>query len=195
MKTTIFIATVTLMLLSMGCKKKINEVPPTPTPEPKVDLLSGTYVPAFEKIVASYVIHDGKKEEKPLTKEAVEEMWGERATYGIPATIKIEEDSLFIDKRFGLVEKMKVVKTSSDQLVQVLDKETNQAPISLTINANGDLELPVSFFHIVRPQKYRQFLAQGTSYTMHDDSELPRYETGSFYWTHIIVSFKKETAK
>lgn len=65
---------------------------------------------------------------------------------------------------------------------------------SLNINANGELELPVTFFHIVYTENYRQFLAQGTSYTMRDESELPKYETGSFYWTHIIVSFKKETS-
>ena len=65
--------------LCFGCKEKDNKVPPTPTPEIEEDLLSGTYVPSFERVVASFVIEDGKKEEKDHTMEAVKEMWGERA--------------------------------------------------------------------------------------------------------------------
>lgn len=196
MKNLLLTLQVTALILGLcfGCKEKDNKVPPTPTPEIEEDLLSGTYVPSFERVVASFVIEDGKKEEKDHTMEAVKEMWGERAEFGIPASITIDKDSLFIDKRYGLVEKMKVVNSNANQLQQVFEDKTSQIPITVNINANGELELPVTFFHIVYTENYRQFLAQGTSYTMRDESELPRYETGSFYWTHIIVSFKKETS-
>ncbi|WP_288945304.1 hypothetical protein [uncultured Porphyromonas sp.] len=196
MKNLLLTLQVTALTLGLcvGCKEKDNKVPPTPTPEIEEDLLSGTYVPSFERVVASFVIEDGKKEEKDHTMEAVKEMWGERAEFGIPASITIDKDSLFIDKRYGLVEKMKVVNSNANQLQQVFEDKTSQIPITVNINANGELELPVTFFHIVYTENYRQFLAQGTSYTMRDESELPKYETGSFYWTHIIVSFKKETS-
>lgn len=162
--------------------KQTAQVKVTVSSEKTLKLVSSN-VEEFKKLVAGQNAQD-------IPADKIKDHWGERVADNTPAELQFKEDSLYIVKPNGIIEKYKT--EWREQELYLYNKPSDTWRYCGKKIANNQFSLNTGFYSIVSKTEKRILRLMGQDYALKTYSDIPNQPNSSGIWLKITHVFAKK---